>query len=178
MGSIENSTKLTIMNIRERLMDYFKGTCVERMTQSGNVMLVKDYRISSDQHQYVRLAIQDENKHIMVIGNTKVFTLTNAPKKIVFYSCLDRSPQLREVKKEIERFMHDFLGGVEVSYIKRKQEERDDSELMKQTRLQENMPVDRISGRVSHQRMREYFISTGPSIMWTAEPMSSEEIVF
>lgn len=145
MGSIDNDTKLTIMNIRERLMDYFKGTCVERMTASGNVMLVKDYRISSEQHQYVRLAIQDENKHIMVIGHTKIFTLTNAPKKIVFYSCLDRSPQLREVKKEIEQFMHDFLGGVEVSYIKRKQAEKDDSELMKQTRLQENVPRERIS---------------------------------
>lgn len=172
MGSIDNDTKLTTMNIRERLMDYFNGTCVERMTQSGNVMLVKDYRISSEQHQYVRLALQDKNKHIMVIGHTKVFTLTNAPKKIVFYSCLDRSPQLREVKREIEQFMHDFLGGVEVSYIKRKQAEKDDSELMKQTRLQE------ASDNITRPSMIDYFINARPSAMWSTEPMPTEEVVF
>lgn len=145
MGSIDTDTKLTIMNIRERIMEYFKGTCVENMTVSGNVALVKDYRISSSQHQYERLNLASENRHVMLIGQTKVFTLTQAPKKVVFYSCLDRSPQLRQVKEEITAFMHDFLGGVEVSYIKRKQEEKDDTELMKQTRLYEDRPMPRVS---------------------------------
>lgn len=135
---IDNDTKLTIMNIRERLMEYYKGTCVENMTVSGNVVVLKDYRLMGTQHLYERQLLELENKHVMLIGRTKIFTLTNHPKKLVFYSCLDRSPQLREVKKEVEQFMHDYLGGVEVSYIKRTVAEKDDTELMKQTRLQED----------------------------------------
>lgn len=137
MGTIDNSTRLTIMAIRESLMRYFKGTCVEDMTQSANVRLRKDWTTQGTSHQYERLALEANNKCVLYCGDLKLFTVSSAPKKIVFYSCLDRSPQLREVKKEIAEFMHDFLGAVDVSYIHKDVTETDDSGLMKLTILRD-----------------------------------------
>jgi hypothetical protein len=169
---LDNDTMLTIMNIRERLMEYYKGTCVEHMTVSGNIAVIKDYNLLPSQHLYERQLLELENKRVMLIGRTKIFTLTNHPKKIVFYSCLDRSPQLREVKKEIEQFMHDFLGGVEVSYIKRTVAEKDDSELMKQTRLQD--PND---GYIIPPSIADYFIRARPAVQWTTG-LNTGDVVF
>lgn len=171
---IDNSTRLTIMAIREILMQYFKGTCVEIMTSSANVQLIRDWSNQGTSHQYERLANEANNKCVLRCGGVKLFTLSSTPKKIVFYSCLDRSPQLREVKKEIAEFMHDFLGAVDVSYIHKDVTEQDDSELMKLTILRDD----------EEERAYQEMVNIRPRMNaeWYARPSQyitiSEDVLF
>lgn len=171
MECIDTDIKVTVMHIRELLMSYYKGTCVENMTTSGVIAMFRD-RDHSGGHLYERLNADAQDKKIMAIGDAKIFTLTKVPNKLVFYSCLDRSPQFRTIKDEITKFMSDYLGGVELSYIKRKQTERDDSELMKMTRLYEK--DDRPKRRFTD---RDMFISESNFVPVNTF-LNTEEIVF
>ena len=171
----------TVMNIREALMGYYKGTCVEKLTLSGNIRLVRDYQIRGSQHLYERRELELADKNILLIGNLRVFTLTHNPNKLVFYSALDRSPQLMEVKKGIEAFVDEFLMGVEKVYITKPKADVtklvDDTELVSQTRVRTQE-----DNQTFNHRMLDFFdrdlamtmtnIRTRPAVEWT------EEIVF
>lgn len=179
----------TVMNIREALMGYYKGTCVDTLTTSGNIRLVKDYRISGRQHLYERRELELADKNILLIGDLKIFTLTHNPNKLVFYSVLDRSPQLLEVKKGIEAFVDEFLMGVEKVYITKPKADVtklvDDTELVSQTRIRtteeqkqhnQYLSYEQMITRITPLQMRR------PSAMWstsiTTNGWTPEEPVF
>lgn len=179
-GCMEGIT-LTVMNIRELLMGYFKGSCVDKLTSSGNINLIKDYRYTSQQHLYERRELELQDKSILVLGDLKLFTLYKNPNKLVFYSILERSKELKEVKTGIETFMDEFLAGVEKVYITKPKADVtkiiDDSELVAQTRPRtaEDSQANSID-----VRLRDYFYARGvtmtvpiiqsrPNIEWTEE---------
>lgn len=104
----------TTMAIREELMRYFKGSCVERVVENNALRLINlaDFRERS--YQYQRRQLETQQPMLMQLGNVPLMTLQHAPEKVTFH-CLtfERSPQLREIKKEVEKFLDKYLMGIE-----------------------------------------------------------------
>lgn len=120
----------TVMAIREEMMNYFKGTCVDRVTANRNVRLT---RLPSDRlpYQYQRLELERKRITGLYVADTLLFTLQLEPDRVLFGKELDRSPQLREVKKAVDKFMERYLAGVNRDYYDgTPPQEVDDSELL------------------------------------------------
>lgn len=120
----------TVMAIREEMMNYFKGTCVDRVTDNRNVHLT---RLPSDRLPYQYQRIEQERKRItgLYVADVLLFTLQLEPDRVLFGKELDRSPQLREVKKAVDKFMERYLAGVSRDYYDgTPPQEVDDSELL------------------------------------------------
>jgi hypothetical protein len=105
----------TVMAIREHLMEYFKGTCVERMTTNTNVAMQGIE--GNAQYQYERIIHNNQNPKLLKIGQVPIAKVHKASDTIViFTSVLDRSRQLRQVRRMLEEFMDDYLAGVIKEY--------------------------------------------------------------
>lgn len=106
----------TVMAIREEVMRYFKGGCVQRLIVNTNVKL-KSHHSHNTTYQYQRQSIEDKRPMLLLIGNTPILSLEQAPDKIIFHKgVMSRSKQLQEVMKQLEKFTKDFLSGVERDY--------------------------------------------------------------
>lgn len=179
MEDIDNDITTVVMNIRELLMNYYKGSCVNSITSSGNIRIVKDFNINRQQHLYERRELELVNKSILLIGDLRIFTLTHNPNKIVFYSTLERSPQLLGVRKGIETFMNEFLMGVEKVYINRPRADVtkiiDDTKLLGMTRIRTQEDKQNLDLRMSRyffsSPLTTYMPTTAlrPAIEWTEE---------
>ena len=108
----------TIMAIRERLMEYYKGTCVERFTEDSNIYINElPYR---GNHNYQRDEFMRTMPSELFIGNLPILAIKKNPDEITFYdNILGRSPQLRQVKQELERFVEKYLGAIETKHDER-----------------------------------------------------------
>lgn len=116
----ENSSKISIevttMAIRETLMEYFKGTCVERLTENSSVRL-RNIPASERQYQYQRREYENKKPMTVMLGGLPIATVQKAPEQIKFHDkVLTRSPQLREVYRRLQHFMDKYLQGVEVKH--------------------------------------------------------------
>lgn len=106
----------TVMGIREELMQYFKGTCIDRVTTSRNIRRVPVGRARGG-YYYQRRQADNEKAEVLLIDNVPIATLRMAPERIVFHrATLGRSKQLRKVHDMLEEFMKDFLAGVTKEY--------------------------------------------------------------
>jgi hypothetical protein len=105
----------TVMAIREEIMQYFKGSCIEKLTENTNVRLVfKDQRSN---YFYERRDAENRQPALIFIGGVPVLGVQHAPDKITFYTgTLKRSKQLAQVMVELEKFTKDYLGAIERSY--------------------------------------------------------------
>lgn len=121
----------TVIAIREQLMEYFKGTCIERFTTNGSVRLRGDG--SPQRYAYQRREFELALPSILWISDVPILSLNRNPESILFHSTLDRSPQFRAIKGEVNKFMHNYLAGVQVSYEPEKIGKKDDSELLTAT---------------------------------------------
>jgi hypothetical protein len=113
--SDEIGVEATTMAIRELLMEYFKGTCVDRMTANNNIRLVS---VSTTRaYQYQRRQAEYQQPKAVTIGGIPIMNVQKSPEKVVFNTrLLNRSPQLSEVYKNLKVFMDNYLGGVEVKH--------------------------------------------------------------
>lgn len=116
MGTDElaNSIETTVVAIREDLMSYFKGTCVDYMTDHTGLSLNNGYA-SSYSFRYQRRQRENQEFKIMVLGDrVPIFGLQKAPEKIIFYTgVLNRSKELRKVHELVDEFIRQYLRGVE-----------------------------------------------------------------
>lgn len=106
------SLEATTIVIRETLMQYFKGTCIDSFAYAPNVMLHQVY--GNHRYQYERQEAERIARAHLQLGRVRLFELTREPAKIVFHPNLLRSPQLLHIRKEIKRFMKQYLPNVEV----------------------------------------------------------------
>jgi len=105
-----------VMAIREELMSYFKGTCVQRLTTGSNVRM-STVGEHMENYQYVRRQAQNEQAQILWVGTAPILTVKQAPDRIIFHlTVLNRSPQMREINKGVQKFIEQFLIGIEKEY--------------------------------------------------------------
>lgn len=113
LKSVDIGLESTIMAIREELMNYFKGSCVERFTTNRNVKL-------NGLSNYVRFDYQRrecdrmQQVKILSVGSLPLMRVSKSPFKVTFHTAvLNRSPQLRAVRQGVEDFLDEFLPSVE-----------------------------------------------------------------
>jgi hypothetical protein len=115
----ELGLKATTMAIREVLMEYFKGTCIERLTDNHSVRLINGIS-SRGEYQYIRREQENQRPMIVMLNNIPIATVQHAPEKIIFHQrVLTRSPEFREIYKELKLFMDKYLVGVEAKHSRK-----------------------------------------------------------
>lgn len=115
VGSLDVGIQTTVMAIREELMDYFKGTCIQRVTENSGVRLSRVEEHLT--YTYLRRDAENTRTARIYLKDVPILTVKSSPDKVIFHNfLLHRSPQLRKVKGGIEEFMNKFLMGVEKEY--------------------------------------------------------------
>ncbi len=113
---VEVGIQTTVMAIREELMKYFKGTCIERFTADRNVS-IQHIEVGHMNYQYERRQFENEYACMIWVGSVPILTVKHATDRIIFHTVvLDRSPQLRRMREGVEQFMEKFLMGVDKEY--------------------------------------------------------------
>jgi hypothetical protein len=111
MGQLD--LEINVMAIREMLMEYFKGTCVRRVTDNHNVTLQSIQKSSN--YYFERRENEIKNPVLLYVSNVPILTLSKEPETLTLHlGTLERSKELREVRIELEKFMHDYLRGVRI----------------------------------------------------------------
>lgn len=104
---------LTMLAIREYLMNYFKESCIESVVSSTNVRL-HDAPVNH-QYQYQRELRNINNPSFLKIDNVPIALLSKTPDVITLHEhVLERSRALRRVREGILSVMKDYLKGVKV----------------------------------------------------------------
>lgn len=120
MEKVDLGIQTTVMAIRERLMEYFKGTCVERFTEDANIRLVEANGGQRAEFQYLREREANQRPTIILLSNVPIITVQRYPERVVFNTkILNRSPQFKSVHAGVEDFMQKYLSGVEVGIDER-----------------------------------------------------------
>lgn len=102
----------TIMAIRETLMDYFKGGCVESM---ASARITLDHISSRTNYRYERQRSNMENGMVLSIGPYMAFTLSQSPDVLTIHmGTMDRGKIMRSVRQGVEEFMGKYLRGVTI----------------------------------------------------------------
>ena len=102
----------TIMAIREFLMEYFKGSCGDKLALPSSVT-VKKFPTSGNFY-YERRESENSQGKVISIKNVPVMRVQLSPDTIVLFSkTLSRSKQMREVRDKLEMFLDKYLQGIE-----------------------------------------------------------------
>ena len=106
--------ELAVMKIRELLMEYFKGTCVESFVNAPNISLAGITR-PRGAYQYQRVQQQNERLSAIYFGGSQFMVLQHYPDKVTFNELItNRSPEFEKVYKEVDKFLGDYLPAVKV----------------------------------------------------------------
>ena len=109
---IADGIQSTVMAIRENIMEYYKGTCIERLTSSN----ISRREVS---HNY-NYHYERDNYHLMdeqqlMIGSIPILNLKKHPEITILYGeTLGRSKSFRAVNEGIEYFFAKHLDYVEL----------------------------------------------------------------
>jgi hypothetical protein len=105
-----------IMTIRESMMEYFKGDCVQRLTRRSGVKLLPRNEWNNRRLRgHERFIANQQDRKLMVIHKTPILGLNKEPNTVVLYtSVLNRSEEMRMLKVEIKAFIKTYLKGVKV----------------------------------------------------------------
>jgi hypothetical protein len=117
MARSDIAIESTIMAIREVLMEYFKGTCVQRMTDSQVFLAVPS---TYAEYQYQRIELQNKQPRNLMLSGFSLLEVSKLPDTVTLnVKVFDRSPQLREVYAGVKEFLDKYLVGVEVVFNER-----------------------------------------------------------
>lgn len=168
---IRHGIEATVMAFREHIMQYYKGTCIERVTNSHNIGLIP-MQSRSGRYQYQRVANSVRDKHVLALGNTHIGYVEKLPDAITFdLEKLSRSPQLRAVHKGLEKFMGRYLPSIQVKTKGvANNREKDDSNLVLMTFHNVANTRDEVMDSEQQMRaeaMRYYDIALTPNSQWT-----------
>ena len=107
----------TVMAIREVLMTYFKGSCVESVTNRGDICL--NEMVVPRNYNYQRDLAQLMDYRRLYIKGVAIMEVHKNENTVIYYdSILKRSPELRKVRKLLTKFIRTYLVSVklEVKY--------------------------------------------------------------
>lgn len=105
------------MAVREEIMQYFKGTCVSKVTENQNIEMLPISLPSQPAYHYQRQAAARKSGMLLFIGKAPILQLEKSPPIITFQTgVLGRSKQLRELHKQLEIFMKKYLPAVQRSH--------------------------------------------------------------
>lgn len=109
----EVAIQTLVMAIRERLMEYYKGTCVRRVVDSPTVKIVNLSQYASTRYSYQRQNLEQEQPAMILVDGCPIVTVRKAPARATFHTAvLFRSPQLTQVHKQLNVFMNKYLQAV------------------------------------------------------------------
>lgn len=114
MGVVDNQR--IIMAIREVLMEYFKGSCVDSVVSHDDIQVIPER--SCEQRSYFFLRREEENRDptVLIMGEHRLLTMERQPAKLTLHvKNLDRNAQLRAVRAGVEDFMGKYLMGIPVA---------------------------------------------------------------
>ncbi len=116
MRKIDKKIEATIMVIREELMSYFKGTCIDRIPV-GTAVTVRELGESEGGYFFERRERDLAQARVIGIGYSPILKVRHNPEQVEFITpVLKRSPQLKLVQKELEKFLKTYLSGIERKY--------------------------------------------------------------
>jgi hypothetical protein len=116
--SFQVRLEATVMAVREQLMKYYKGTCVESVTRNNNVGMgsVVDYMSNRGRHLYEREALQHRNPKFIRIGSYPILSVEHIPDSLTYHlRVLEMSEGLKTVHSEVQDFMRKYLPSVRTS---------------------------------------------------------------
>lgn len=114
-----DNVAVTVMALREVLMEYFKGSCVQKMTKNSNVRLYDINQSTRGMTRAERWRLSFKQPSILLLDNVPLATLGKEPDTVTIHSSVtDRSKQLREIEEGLQKFLRTYLPGVRV--VKRK----------------------------------------------------------
>lgn len=108
------ATTTVVMSLRERLMEYFKGGCVSRLVDSSFVHVNRTER--TQRGSLAQVEHERDGMAIISIFDVPIMAVGKHPKRVELFSSLDRSPQFRDIKAQLEDFMSVYLQGVEIQH--------------------------------------------------------------
>lgn len=114
-SEMDNRIKATVMGIREEVMKYFKGTCVERLVDHNVHRIPLARMIGRLPYQYQRNDLANRDPQVLMIGDVPIATLERIPETITLHTQVMRlTPGLLRVDTEVRCFLDRFLSGVPV----------------------------------------------------------------
>lgn len=174
-NSVATGIEATMMAIREYLMAYYKGSCIEQLTGDNNVRLSPVYMDLPGRRMHQRTLAKQQNHQSLHINGVHIATLQEMPSNLTLHNtALFRSPELREIRLKTIKFMGQYLRGVRIiEKGSKRMGKRDDSELVTQTKASTwlaagtvdygyNMPPDPDVQDIMRERLRQ--IVTEPAI--------------
>jgi hypothetical protein len=111
----EVGLQTTIMAIREEIMSYFKGGCVQRLTNSDNINLRQLDTSPSNRrsYNYERRRAELQQPVMLELAGIPIITMQKNPDVITFHkTVLERSPQFRRIYKEVDEAIGKYLRAV------------------------------------------------------------------
>lgn len=131
----------TMMAIREYVMGYYKGTCIEKVTGDNNISLRSPYMLEREPHAYQRQITKQKDIQYLQIADVLIATLQRMPLILTLHNtALHRSPELREIRLATLKFMHRYLRGVRIiEKGSKRMGNKDDSKLV----IQMSQPRER-----------------------------------
>jgi hypothetical protein len=104
----------TVMALRETIMEYFKHTCIERLTSDAGIQF-KRIRATETRFQYQRREAEAQDRQVLYLSGLPILEVQRDPEKLVFYkTMLTRSKELRDVYQGLQNFMEKYLSAVTV----------------------------------------------------------------
>ena len=94
-----------VMAIREELMGYFKGGCVDRLVCNSSVEIhyTQQQRGMRRSERWQR---EFKRPAILLMSSTPLLGLSQEPDTVVFFTgVMHRSPQFREIESELRKFL-------------------------------------------------------------------------
>lgn len=116
MGNLDKrklDIETTVMALRERIVSYFNGSCVDMMVEAHNIAIHP--MNAQNRYQYQRELIDVRNPSILWVGNAPIMEMWKNGNKVVYYDLvLKRSPELRIVRSKLTKFFREYLKDVKV----------------------------------------------------------------
>jgi hypothetical protein len=104
----------TVMGMREHIMHYFKGTCIDTLINDRGVIQIQDVPTTNLQYSYQRVEYQNKSPKRLTLKGIPVVDLMRSPNVVYIHTkTLQRSPELRKVKALLTAFFDEYLTGVE-----------------------------------------------------------------
>lgn len=107
----------TAMAIREIVMEYFKGDCIQKLVDNPYLEVKTVNPPQRGTYYFERRQRENEQSKMVLLAGSPLFTMKKLPDKVTFHEVvMMRSPQMRELSRLLVDFLDEYLPAVERSY--------------------------------------------------------------
>lgn len=105
--------EMVVIAIREQLMLFFKGSCVEQLAAVDNLYISNVTNNPDSNLYYQRREIENRRERTIRLGNIHILTMHHNPDTIIFNATtMKRSAEFILLYQQLDKFLAEFLGGV------------------------------------------------------------------